>query len=432
MPSINIFKIIVLIILIMLSAFFSSAETAFSCSNKIRLKAKSDEGKKSASLVLKICESYSKLISCILICNNVVNLTASSLTTTIAVDTGLPMAVSIATGALTVAVLMCGEIIPKTWANLHADNVACFYAPIFNVLLFIMTPIIFIVDKVTKAIMFLLHIDPNKKAEAITEHELRTILDEGHEGGAIEEDEREMIDNVFDFGDVVAKDIMIPRIDMVMVDINTDYKTLMKVFRENMYTRIPVYEDTQDNVIGIINIKDFILVKNPDTFNLKKYIRDVYYTYEYKKTSDLLTELRTSYNTVAMVLNEYGATEGMVTLEDLLEEIVGDIRDEYDKDEEELIEDLGDNTYLIPGNMKMDDVNDNLDTEFDSEDYDTLAGLIIDQIDKIPKEGEEVTLPDGTILTAEIINKNRIQLVKVKLPSAETEEETENEESTEE
>lgn len=427
-----IFQIIVLFILVILSSFFSSAETAFSTVNRIKMRSLEEEGKKNASLVLKILDSYSKLLSAILIGNNIVNLSASSLATTIAIALSEPLGLQVslmtglATGILTVIVLIGGEIVPKTWANLFADKITLVYAPIIHFLMVILTPVIFIVDKVAQGILKLFRIDPNKKNNAMTESELRSYVDVSHEDGVIEEEEREMIYNVFDFGDSYAKDIMIPRIDMVSVEDSSSYKEVMEIFRENMYTRLPVYHDSTDNIIGIINVKDFLFVKDPEKFTIKDILRDAYYTYEFKKTSDLMMEMRKSSSNIALVLNEYGSTEGMITLEDLLEEIVGEIRDEYDEDEEDLIQDLGDNTYIVPGGMKLDDINDSIYTDFRSEDYDSIGGLIIEQLDKLPEEGETVTLENGTQLTVKTVNQNRIEEVFMKLAVLEdTDEQTE-------
>lgn len=429
------FQLVVLIILVMFSAFFSSAETSFSTSNRIKMRTLAEEGNKNAALVLKILDSYSKLLSAILIGNNVVNLTASSLATTIAISLSEPLGLQaslmtgLATGIITIVVLLGGEIVPKTWANLYADKIVLVYAPIIRFLMVILTPVIFIVDKIALGILKLFRIDPNKKNNAMTESELRSYVDVSHEDGVIEEEEREMIYNVFDFGDSLAKDIMIPRIDMVSVEDTATYKEVMELFRENMYTRLPVYRDSTDNIIGIINVKDFLFVKDTEKFAIKDIMRDAYYTYEFKKTSDLMMEMRKSSSNIALVLNEYGSTEGMITLEDLLEEIVGEIRDEYDEDEETLIQDLGDNTYVVPGGMKLDDINNSIDTNFTSEDYDSIGGLIIENLDKLPEEGETVVLEDGTQLTVKTVNQNRIEEVLMKLPSPT---EAENEEVSEE
>ncbi len=420
-PSI-IIKFAVLIALILLSAFFSSAETAFSSANRIRMRSLSEEGNKKAAMVIKILENYGKLISTILIGNNIVNISASALATTIAIDMSTPdtqsLITSISTILLTITVLICSEILPKTMANLHADKITLAYAPIIRLLMVILTPFIFVIDKFSNGIMRLLRIDPNNRDTVITENELKTYVDASHEGGAIEEEEREMIYNVFDFGDSLAKDVMIPRIDMVSVEDTSSYDEVKEIFRENMYTRLPVYHESTDNIIGIINIKDFLFVPDNNNFQIKDIMRDVYFTYEYKKTSDLMMEMRQSSSNMAMVLNEYGSTEGMITLEDLLEEIVGEIRDEYDEDEELLIQKEDDTTYIVPGGMKLDDINNSIDTNFSSDDYDSIGGLIIEKLDKLPSEGESVTLEDGTVLTVEAFRQNRIESVKLVLPPA--------------
>ncbi len=414
---------IILLVLIILSAFFSSSETAFNCVNENKMKSMADEGNKKAKRVLIILDKYSKLLSGILIGNNVVNIAASSLATTLAYKTGYSWAVSVATGALTLIILLLGEIVPKQWAKIKADKIVLFYSGFFALYLIILTPVIFLVDKLSIVIMWILRIKANDEDNSMTEGELRTILDASHEDGVIEEEEKDMIINLFDLGDSKARDIMIPRIDMVMVSKAASYREIMSIFRENMYTRIPVYKETKENVVGIINMKDFLFVKNPDNFKIDNFLREPYYTYENKNTSELLAEMRSSANNIAIVLNEYGDTEGMITLEDLLEEIVGEIRDEYDSDEEELIRKISETEYVVPGNLKLDDINDSLDTEFESEDYDSIGGLMIDFLDRLPKDGEVVTLEDGTVLTAIKVSRNRIQMVRIELPEKESKDE---------
>lgn len=426
----NIIQIIVVIILIVLSAFFSSAETALTTVNKVRLKSLEEQGNKRAKRVLQILENHGKMLSTILIGNNIVNISASSLMTTLAIDVIGDYAVGIATGVLTIIVLLFGEITPKTWAMINAEKIALAYSGIIKFLMLILTPVIFLIDKISIGIMWLLRIDPNKKACAITEHELKTYVDVSHEEGVIESEEREMIYNVFEFSDAVAKDIMIPRIDMVTAPIDCTYKELIGIFKESMYTRIPVYENDNDNIIGLVNIKDLIGLNNTRDFKIKDVLREAYYTYEFKKTADLLMEMRDSTMNVAFVLNEYGATVGMITMEDLLEEIVGEIRDEYDEDEDELIQEIDDNMYLVEGSMKLDDINDAIDTNFDSEDYDSIGGLIIESLDRLPEDKESVTLEDGTILQVEGISQNRITKVLITIPVSDDSEEETNETET--
>ena len=381
-----------------------------------------EEGNKRAARVNRILKNYSKMLSAVLIGNNIVNLSTSALTTTIALQFGIPVAV--ATGVLTIVILLYGEIIPKTWAMLSSEKLTLAYSGTIYSLMQVMTPVIFVVDKMSNGILRILHIDPSKKITTMTEAELRTYVEVSHADGVIETEEREMIYNVFDFSDALAKDIMIPRINMVTVDINATFSEVMAAFKESMYTRFPVYEDDKDNIIGLINIKDFILTEDEENFQVKSILRDAHFTYEFKKVSDLLYELRERATSVTFVLNEYGATVGMITLEDLLEEIVGEIRDEYDADEEEFIQKLYENTYLVEGSMKLDDINDELDTELESEDYDSIGGIIIENLDRLPEDNEEVTLADGIRLKVQGIEQNRIVKVLMVLPEKKTAEET--------
>ncbi len=419
MDTTGVIQLIIIIILVGLSAFFSSAETALSTVNRVRLKTLADEGKTAAANVLKILDSYSKMLSTILIGNNIVNLTASSLTTILATKTFGSYAVGIATGVLTLTILLFGEIIPKNTAMLYSEKISMVYAGIILALMKLFTPIVYIVDKLSIGISLLLHIDTSRKGSIMTENELKTYVDVSHEDGVIESEEREMIYNVFDFSDAVAKDIMIPRIDMVSVNQDMEYDEVLSVFKEYMYTRLPVYEDDKDNVVGIINIKDFILLTEKENFHIKDIMREAYYTYEYKKTADLMIEMREITANVAFVLNEYGATVGMITLEDLLEEIVGEIRDEYDADEEELIQQMEENVYLVEGSMKLDDINDALDTSLGSEDYDSIGGLIIQYLDRLPEDEETIRTEDGITLQVKGISHNRISKVLMTLPEEE-------------
>lgn len=430
MDTTGVMQLIIIIILIGLSAFFSSAETALSTVNRVKLKTLADEGNAAAANVLKILDNYSKMLSTILIGNNIVNLSASSLTTILATKTFGSYAIGIATGVLTLAVLIFGEIIPKNTAMLYSEKICMAYSRMILALMKIFTPIVFLVDKLSIGISALLHIDTNKKGSLMTENELKTYVDVSHEDGVIESEEREIIYNVFDFSDAVAKDIMIPRIDMVSVSQDMAYDEVLAVFKEHMYTRLPVYEDDKDRVIGLINIKDFILLTEKENFHIKNIMREAYYTYEYKKTADLMIEMREITANVAFVLNEYGSTVGMITLEDLLEEIVGEIRDEYDEDEDDLIQQTGENTYLVEGSMKLDDINDALDTALSSDDYDSIGGLIIEYLDRLPEDEETIETKDGITLQVKGISHNRISKVLMTLPEDEDGSSDENDGNT--
>lgn len=417
-------QLIIIIVLIFLSGFFSSAETAFSTLNRVRMRNLEEEGSKKAARVNKILESYSKMLSAILIGNNIVNLTASSLTTAFVIGVCGNAYIGIGTGILTIVVLLGGEIIPKTWANLNSEKLALAYSSVIYALMKVMTPVIFIVDLLSNGILKLLHVDPNKKMDTITESELKTYVDVSHEDGQIESDERKMIYNIFEFSDTCVKDIMIPRTNMVTVNADESVNDLIKVFHESMYTRIPVYQEDKDSMIGFVNIKDLFIarISGQKNITLKSLLREAYYTYEYKKNADLLLEMREKSMNVAFVLNEYGSTVGMVTLEDLLEELVGEIRDEYDEDEKELIQKIDDRSYLIEGSMNLSDINDSIGTSLNSDDYDSIGGIIIGQLDRLPEDNESVVLVDGTTLQVKGIDQNRILHVLLTLPEPKEEE----------
>ncbi len=417
-------QIVSLAVLILLSAFFSSAETAFSTVNRVRLRTLAEEGNKGALRVLAILDRYGKMLSAILIGNNIVNLYASSVMTTFAIKLWGSKAVGIATGALTFAILMFGEIIPKTWAMQRAETITLLFSPLIHLLMVILTPVIFLIDKLSNCILRLLHISSEGNNFHITEKELKTYVDVSHEGGVIESEERALIYNVFDFGDTVAKDIMIPRIQMTTVPLTATYQEILSTFQSCMFTRLPVYDDDPDHIIGIVNIKDFILVKDKEKFSLKKILREAYYTYEYKNVSDLLMEIRERSCNIAFVLSEYGATVGMITMEDLIEELVGEIRDEYDADEEELIQETDEGNYLVEAGMKLDDLNDALNISLDSEDYDSIGGLILEKLNRLPEDRETIELENGITLQACGVQDNRIVKVLITLPAEEEAEET--------
>ena len=411
------YQIIILLILLALSAFFSSNETALMSVNKIRLRSLADEGNKRAAMALDILENQTpKLLSAILIGNNIVNISASSLATTLAYSFGGYM-VSIVTVILTVLILIFGEITPKNYATINSEKITLRYIPVFKFLMTIMTPVIFIINLFSRGVMRLMR----AADKAMTEEELRTIVDVSHEDGVIESDEKEMIYNVFDLGDATAKDIMVPRVHVTFADVESTYDELIDIFREDKFTRLPVYKDSQNNIVGIINMKDLLLYDKNEEFVIDHFLRKPHFTYETKSISDLLVEMKDSTFNIAIVLDEYGDMAGLITLEDILEEIVGEIHDEYDEKEDELVQKISDREYIIEGSMHLDDVNDHLDTELDSEDYDSLGGFIIEHLDRLPVAGDEVITEDGIRLIVEKLDKNRIEKVHVYLPEKEPE-----------
>lgn len=418
MDSSVVIQLIILAILILLSALFSSAETSLTTSNKLKIQSLADQGSKRARILLKISEDSGKMLSAILIGNNLVNNAATALTTSLIIQLFGNSAVGIATGVITLLILIFGEISPKTLATIHSEKMALLYAPLIHFLMKIFTPVIFIVNKLSMGVLFLLRVNPDQKVNTMTEHELRTIVDVSHEDGVIESEEKEMIYNVFDMGDAKAKDIMVPRVHVTFADINSTYDELIEIFREDKFTRLPIYEETTDNVVGTINMKDLLLYNYNDKkeFHVRDILREAYFTYEYKSISELLVEMRQASINIAIVLDEYGETAGLITLEDLLEEIVGEIHDEYDENEEEFVRQINDREYIIEGSMNLDDLNDSLGLNLSSEDYDSLGGFIIEHLDRLPEQGDELTTDDGIRLVVEALQKNRVESVHLYIP----------------
>lgn len=416
MASDDAILLLALLILVMLSAFFSSAETALTTVNQIRLQALAEEGDKRAAVALQVKENPSKMLSAILIGNNLVNNFAASLATALAIKLFGNGAVGAVTAILTIVVLVFGEITPKTFATANSERLALLYASLILFLMKLMTPVIVVINSICRFFLKLLHVNTDSAMNPMTELELRTIVDVSHKDGVIEKEEREMIYNVVDFGDSQAKDVMVPRADMVTVSAAASYQEVRELFRSEKYTRLPVYQDDRDNIIGILNIKDFFFCDDTSEFQVTDVMYEPYFTYEYKKTSELLLEMQQNSVSVSIVLDEYGASVGMVSLEDLLEEIVGEIRDEYDEDEKEWIRQVCDREYLIEGSVKLDDINDALCLQFASEEYDSIGGLIIEKLDHLPSETESVLTDDGITLTVEKMDKNRIETIRLRLP----------------
>ncbi|MBO6128048.1 MAG: HlyC/CorC family transporter [Pseudobutyrivibrio sp.] len=414
-------RLIILILLLGLSAFFSSAETALTTVNRIKLKTMTDEDNKKAELVLKVTARPKKMLSAILIGNNIVNLSASSLATTLAIELFGSVGAGIATGVLTLLILIFGEITPKSLATINATNLSLIFAPAINLLMYVLTPVIAIINFLAGLIIRLFGIDPDFKDDTITEEEIRTMVDASHESGEIEGDERNLIHNVFDFSDACAKEVMIPRIDMTMVDADISYEELIAVFKEDMFTRIPVCEPDTENVIGIVNMKDFLGLVPDDSFNVRDYIRDVYFTFEMKNVSDLFDEMRKEAASLSIVLDEYGELAGMITVEDLLEEIVGEIRDEYDDDEEDPIIKLNEREYQVLGSMNLEDLCNIIPLGFTSEDYDTIGGYIVGAFDHFPTNGETYVSENGAIIRVLSVDNKRITKLRIKLPRQENE-----------
>lgn len=416
-PDSYIMEMIALLFLVFLSAFFSSAETALTIVNRHRLRALAEEGNKTAARVLRLVENPSKMLSAILIGNNIVNISASALATSFTTEVFGSKFIGVSTGILTLVVLLFGEITPKTLATLYSEKISLVYIYIIGPLTTILTPVIWLVDKMSKAVFFLLRIDPDKADGQMTEGELRTIVDVSVEDGVIEKEERSMIHNVVDFGDSKAKDVMVPRADMELVSVDADFDEVFKVFEEERYSRLPVYDENKDTVIGIVYLKDLFFYQNQngkqqESFSLRNIMREPFFVYEYQKTSSIMAEMRNRFVSLAIVLDEYATAVGLITIEDLLEEIVGEIRDEFDMYELEAITKLSDNQYEVDASIKLTDLEDSIGVALESEDYDSLGGYVIELLDHLPTEGETVK-KDGITLKVLSMDKNRIDRVAI-------------------
>lgn len=389
-----------------------------------------DNGDKRAARVLHVTGNPGKMLSAILIGNNIVNLSASSISTSLAIHLFGNTGAGIATGILTFLILIFGEVTPKTMATIKADSMSLTVAAPIGLLMKILTPVIFIINKLSLGLMFLLHVNIKDAQKKMTEEELRTIVDVSQENGVIEHEERDMIHNLFDFGDAEAKEIMVPRIDMTFVQADATYQEVLDIFRQDMFTRLPVYEDSTDNVIGIINMKDFLLQNDTPEFSVRTLLREPYFTYEHKNTADLFLEMRKSSISLAIVLDEYGVTAGLITLEDLLEEIVGEIRDEYDADEEDDITRISDREFYVLGSANLNDVSEALSLHFTSDDYDTIGGYCLGLLDHLPEKNEIILTDNNILIRIDRMEKNRIERIYIRLP--EPLEETGSEQKSEE
>ena len=424
MDTDTLIRIIVLICLLVLSAFFSSAETALTAVSPIRIRNLLDQNPsdKRAAAVMRIIDDPSPMLGTILVANNAVNLSASAITASLAYRFG-GKHLALATGIITLLILVFGEITPKTIATIRTEKMALAYARPLIVLMTILTPIVFLINAISNGLLKLLGVSRDD-AGKLTQGDIQTIVDVGHEEGIIQSDEKDIITNVFELKDSAVKEVMVPRVHVSILDADISFEELLKVFREDKYTRYPVYEDTPDRIIGTINMKDLLLYHDGDTssFSVRNILREAHFVFEHKKIRELLAEMMEASVSIAIVVDEYGDWTGIITLEDVLEEIVGEIHDEYDEPSDDLIYQVAPNEYIAEGAISLDDFSDRLDTEIESEDYDSLGGYILEQLDRIPDAGDAVTTESGIRLVVDSVDNNRIELVHVWLPEQVTDE----------
>ncbi|PPS79223.1 hemolysin [Clostridioides difficile] len=408
----NLIQIIFLIVLLIGSAFFSASETALMSLSKIRIRYMQDEGVKGAKLVSSLIENPNKLLSSILVGNNVVNIAATSISTSLFIGLMGEKGVALATAVMTVLVLIFGEITPKTIAANNSEKVSLLVSKPIKAIIFILRPIVWIFNIITNIIFKLFGITNKGAKSFITEEELKTMVNVSHEEGVLEMEEREIINNVFEFGDMQAKNAMVQRIDMVAIDMEDSYDEIIQVFKTEKLSRMPVYEETIDDIVGILNIKDIIFLSDEEieSFDIKNYMREPFFTYEFKKITQLLEEMKLEKSQMAIVVDEYGGTSGLLTIEDLVEVIVGDIEDEYDEEEDE-IQVIKEDEYIVDGSTKIGDVNELIGVNLESEEFDSIGGFIIGHLSRLPEENEVIEVDNirfciESIEKIELKNKN--------------------------
>ncbi|MDR3593380.1 hemolysin family protein [Clostridium sp.] len=405
-------QLISLILLIALSSFFSMSETALMSFSRIRLRHMVEEKVPKAKLVQKLTEDPNRLLGTILIGNCVANIAASALATVLATNIFGDSGVGIATGIITVLVLIFAEITPKSIAKQKSEAVSLMVARPIELVVIIFKPLVYIFTAISSIFIRIFGGNPDEAKSFITEEELKTMVGVSEEEGVLENVEKEMIFNVIDFADLQVKDAMVQRVDIVSVDEESNYDEVMDVIKSEQFSRIPVYKETIDNIIGILNVKDFAMVENlREDFNISKYMREPLYTFEFKKILELFKEMKKTRNHMAVVLDEYGGTVGLITIEDLVEEIVGDIEDEYDE-EDQSIEVIRDNEYVVDGSLRLHEISDLVGINMDSEEFDSVGGLMIGDLGRMPEEQEEVTVNNVKFI-AEEIDKNRIKKVRM-------------------
>lgn len=407
-------QILVLIGLIIISAFFSASETAVMSVSKVRIRHLKENGVKGASVLEKLIDQPKKLLSSILVGNNVVNIAATSISTSLFMSIFGNQGIAMATLVMTVLVLVFGEVTPKTLASNNKERISLAFAKILRVVIIVLAPFVFIINIVTTIIFKIFRIKDDDPKSLVTEEDLKIMVNVGHEEGVLEHEEREIINNVFEFGDMKAEDAMVQRVDMVAIDVEASYEDILEIFKEEKISRMPVYKENIDDIIGILNIKDIIFLtdEEEESFDVEKYMREAFFTYEFKKISQLLEEMKLAKTQIAIVLDEYGGTSGLLTIEDLVEVLVGDIEDEYDEDEEEIVK-VAENEYIVDGGTKLTDVNEYLYNELESDEFDSIGGYIMGYINGLPEEGQEIELDESTKVKVLSLDKNRIEKLQI-------------------
>ncbi|MBR6616299.1 MAG: HlyC/CorC family transporter [Oscillospiraceae bacterium] len=406
-------SIIIIAVCIVMSMYFSATETAFSCLNRIRVKNKAENGNKKAALVLKLTDKYDEMLSTILVGNNIFNILCSSVATLLFVDLlkDPDLGATVSTVVITILLLIFGEISPKSIAKEHPESFAMFSAPFLRFLMFILTPVSFVFKLWQKILSMIFK---SSDDQGITEEELLTIVDEAEQGGGIDKDESELIRSAIEFNELEVRDIFTPRIDISAIPSNITKDDAAKVFSETGYSRLPVYEDSLDNIIGILYLKDFYNYAYNRKTEIQSIIKPVIYVPRSKKISDLRKELQQQQLHIAVVTDEFGGTVGIVTLEDILEELVGEIWDEHDEIIREISK-VEENKYIVSGKANIEKVFETLDMDSDFEAI-TVGGWVMEILEKIPSTGESFSYQNLQVQVLKMMGRRIEQVEIVLLP----------------
>ena len=400
--------LIIILLCIIMSAFFSATETAFSSLNRIRIKNMADKGNKRAALVLKLSEDYDRLLSTILIGNNIVNIACASLSTLLFVRLlGEDAGASVSTAVTTVIVLVFGEVSPKSIAKESPEKFSMFSAPILNFMAVLLTPLNFLFKQWKKVLSRFFH---SSASQGITEEELITIVEEARQDGGIDEQEGDLLRNALEFNELKAADILTPRIDVVGVNVCAGAEEIASVFTETGYSRLPVYQDSIDNIVGILYHKDFYNKIYGTGRGIKDVIRPALFITRHKKISQLLQELQASNHHIAVVIDEFGGTVGIVTLEDILEELVGEIWDEHDEIIRS-VEKLSDDEFLVLGNANVDKLLELLGYDEETEAV-TVNGWIMNELQKLPEKGDSFRFHEWQVSVMEM-EERRVKSARI-------------------
>ena len=400
-------SIAAMVICVILSGYFSATETAFSSVNRTRLKAMAEKGDKKAELALRLAEDYDKLISTILIGNNVVNIALASIGTLFFVNLLPDNGATVSTAVITVVVLIFGEITPKSIAKDYPEKFAMFSAPLINMLIVLLTPLNFLFGLWKKLVGMIFK---GEQDAGMSQEELLLLVDEVQQDGAIDESEGELLRNAIEFGDLEARDILTHRVDLEAVPTDATKEEVAALFTESRFSRLLVYEDSIDKIVGVIHQKDFYTGTGIVDAPLKEIMTEPLYIHQTEKVDDLLQLLRSNKSHMAIVIDEYGGTMGIVTMEDILEELVGEIWDEHDEIEEP-IQKIDDSTYILDGSVTLDDFCDHFDVKSDSHSV-SLGGWVMDQMECIPDEGDSFEFENLTI-TVSKTDDHRVEEITV-------------------